>query len=254
MDNSTQDRDDLLMRYLDDEMDDSEKESFERWLRSDAELKEELGRLQLARAAISSYGLKKEVEGVHVSMMKEMRTSFPASRPPLKKLIRYSIAIAASFAALFVAIQGYNFVRLSPERLYNQNYIAYEADVTRGSEETLSPIEKAYREKKYSELTKTVYHRSLTPRETFLRGMAFLQTGDYSRAVTSFQSIISDTTRRDLQLKDETEYYLSLAYLGNRDYDEAIELMEQINENPGHTYNERISKKFIRKVKMLKWR
>jgi hypothetical protein len=55
-------------------------------------------------------------------------------------------------------------------------------------------------------------------------------------------------------LKDVAEYYLALAYLKNNDYDQAIELMNVIHDNSSHLYTKKFSRKYINRVKRLKWR
>ncbi len=256
MDNFTQDTNELLMRYLDGEMDIAEKKAFEEQLAADKTLQEEVDRLQEAKVTVRSYGLKKEIEQVHASMMKEFKHVAPVRKmSSFQKVVRYSVAIAACAALVFISIEGYKFYKLSPNDLYTENHIAYTPDNPRGTEPKENEIETAYREKRYADVTKIVFHRSLTPRESFLRGLSYLETGDLSRAITSFQSVLSDSMKTiDVFTKDGTEYYLALAYLKNRDYDESIELMNKIHDDPRHTYNERFSSKYIRRVKMLKWR
>jgi tetratricopeptide (TPR) repeat protein len=251
MDNSTHDHD-LIIRYIDGELDVAEKKAFEEKLLNDPALRSEVESLQQAKGAVRTYALRSQIADVHASMMKEMKAPV-RGMSPIQRTIRYSVAIAASLALIFIGIQGYRFYKLSPERLYAENYLAYEIPNTRGNEDQLSDMEKAYTEKRYADITKMVFYRSLTPRESFLRGLAFLETGDLSRAITSFQSVLSDT-EADKQTKDGAEYYLALAHLRNRDYDEAIELMSKVHDDPDHTYNERFSSKFIKRVKMVKWR
>ena len=66
--------------------------------------------------------------------------------------------------------------------------------------------------------------------------------------------MISDSTNADKETKDGAEYYLALAHLRNRDFDESIELMTKVHDDPNHMYHERFSSKYIKKVKMVKWR
>jgi hypothetical protein len=84
--------------------------------------------------------------------------------------------------------------------------------------------------------------------------MAYLETKDYSRAVRSFQVVIGEVKDTRTQLRDEAEYYLALAYLEDRDYDQAIELMNAIHNNSSHRYKAKFSRKYINQVKRLKWR
>ena len=173
----------------------------------------------------------------------------------VRSIIRYSVAGAASILLIFIVIEGYKFYTLSPEKLFAENYTAYELTTTRdGNDSTGSKIEKAYKEKNYSEVINLNRLSVLSIKDVFLTGMAFLETKDYSRAVRSFQVVISDSKDNKAVLKDEAEYYLALAYLQDRDYDQAIELMNAIHDNSLHAYTKKFSRKYINRVKRLKWR
>ena len=173
-----------------------------------------------------------------------------------KRIVRYTVAVAASILLIVVCIVGYNFYRLSPERLFNENYTTYELMGARSeNDSTGSEIEKTYREKKYAELIIINKTSVLSVKDIFLTGMAYLETNDLSKAISSFQVVIADVKdNKASELKDAAEYYLALAYLKNNDYDQAIELMNVIHDNSSHLYTKKFSRKYINRVKRLKWR
>jgi len=253
MDNSTYNNGQIL-KWLDGEMTGEEKTSFEKALSADQQLQAEVESLQVARKAIRSYGLKRQVAGVHEEMMKELQTPVKliSSR---RRIIRYTISIAASILLVFVGITAYNFFSLSPERLYGQQFNSYELIITRG-EEGLTTIEKFYKDKNYRaviEATNQVSKNSVE--ENFLSGMSYLEVGNPGGAIAPFREVINrDKATGGTSYLDQAEYDLSLAYLKNKDYDKAIGLMQTIHDNPGHSYHEKFTKSFIRKVKMLSWR
>lgn len=251
MDNSTQYE---LMRYVDGEMTDNEKEEFERRLSTDELLKQEFTNLQIAKEAVKQYGLKTKVAGIHSQMMKEMGEKPVRRMSQTRRTFRYVVAVAASIVLVIVLIEAYKFYTLSPEKLYAKNYTAYELTTTRGGSDTASVIENAYRQKKYSEVIKLNANSVLSIKDVFLTGLAYLETKDYSRAVSSFQVVVAEVKDIKSVLKDASEYYLALAYLQNRDYDQAIELMNSIHNNSSHLYKAKFSRKYINQVKRLKWR
>jgi tetratricopeptide (TPR) repeat protein len=250
MDNSTQYE---LMRYIDGEMTDSEKAEFEKRLETDESVKQEMGNLQLTKEAVRQYGLKEKVAGIHQQMMREMKTPV-RSISNVRRIVRYSVAIAASILLIVVLIEGYKFYKLSPEKLYAESYSSYELTTTRDGEQKESAIEKAYRAKNYGEVIKLNANTVLSIKDVFLTGMAYLETKDYSRAVATFQIVIADVKDEKTTLKDAAEYYLALSYLQNRDYDQAIELMNSIRDNSSHLYKNKFSRSYINQVKRLKWR
>lgn len=252
MDNSTQYE---LMRYIDGEMTENEKIEFEKRIAGDEELKMTIDNLQLTKEAVKQYGLKEKVAGIHQQMMKELRSETPVrSISNVRRIIRYSVAVAASVLLIFLVIEGYKFYTLSPQKLYVENYTAYELTTTRDGNDSLTAIEKAYKEKKYAEVISLNKLSVLTPHDKFLTGMAYMETKDYPRAVRSFQLVIGEVKDDKTILKDVTEYYLALAYLQDRDYDQAIELMNAIQNDPSHLYKAKFSRKYINRVKRLKWR
>jgi tetratricopeptide (TPR) repeat protein len=253
MDNSTQYD---LMRYIDGEMTLNEKEEFEKRLATDDLLQNELSGLQMAKEAVKKYGLKEKVGGIHRQMMKELKAE-TAVKPinNLRSTIRYIVAVAASVLLIFVVIEGYKFYTLSPEKLYDESYMAYELTTIRGnSDSTESAIAKAYRDKNYAQVIDLNKNSVLSIKDVFLTGMSFLEMKDYAKAISSFQVVIGDVKENKTVLKDAAEYYLSLAYLRNRDYDQAIELMNAIHDNSSHLYKGKFSRKYINRVKRLKWR
>ena len=169
----------------------------------------------------------------------------------LKRIIRYTIAIAAILLLIFLLIVGYNFYTLSPGRLFRENYAAYELT----SKDSASFIEKAYHEKKFTEVIKLNRGSVLSIKDVFLTGLSYLETNDMPRAISNFQVVIADVKNDTSSvLKHAAEYYLALAYLQNSDYDQAIELMNSISNNSSHLYKNRFSNKYINSVKRLKWR
>lgn len=172
----------------------------------------------------------------------------------LRRMIRYAVAVAASVLLIFVVIEAYKFYTLSPDKLYSSNYSAYELAPRPDSSDSASAIEEAYHEKQYDEVINLNRSSVLSIQDIFLTGIAYLEKRDYAKAISSFQVVIADVKDNKFALKDAAGYYLALAYLQNSDYDQAIELMTTIHNDPSHLYNSRFNRKYINKVKRLKWR
>jgi len=167
----------------------------------------------------------------------------------LQRIARYSVTVIASVLLIFVCIETYKFYRLTPNRLFNEKYKSY--DLANDTNETR--IMKAYHEKKYGEVINLNANSVLSVKDIFLTGMAFLETNDLSRAISSYQVVLADV-KNDPELKETAEYYLALAYLKNNDYDQSIELMNAIHNNSSHLYTKKFSRKYINRVKRMKWR
>ena len=258
MDNPAQGHNGLLMRYLDGEMTEKEKLEFENVLGNDKELRQELQDLKIAKDAVRLYGLKKKVAEIHQLMMEEIKPVKPPVQRfrQLTKVFRYVIAIAASIILLFLLVEAYNFYMLNSEGLFGEKYSEYKLSASVKNTTANPGIEKAYKSAKYQQII--AYHNKKsfnTSNDLFFLGIAYLKTENLSKAIQSFNSIIDKNklTKTDTLL-DETEYYLALTYLKNKDYDQAIVLMKKIHEDPQHLYNKKFTSTYIRRVKMLKWR
>ena len=261
MDNSTHTMSEKLVQYLDGELTGPEKEIIEQRLAADKELNDELESLKAAREAIKLYGLQQKVSGIHQQMMEEMQTPVKKMNPiaigSARRIIRYSIAVAASVVLIVGGIAGYNFYDLSSNKVFASNYHSYELNTVRDGDSTqVSPVEKAYREKDYKGTVALIsQQRSPSVKETFLAGMSNMELGNNAKAIEELKKVIagSEDAKNNL-FKDQAEYYLALTYIRDKDYDFALDMLRSIKENPGHLYNKKVTGKLIRQVKMLKWR
>jgi tetratricopeptide (TPR) repeat protein len=256
MDNSTQPNE-TLIKYLDDELTSAEREEFERRLVIDAGLRQELEDLKTARAAVRLFGLKQQVGSIHHQMMAE-RKSQPVVRSisPVRRVIRYSISIAASIFLVATIVIGYYFFTLSSAGLYNSQYHAYELPAVRGESNAPSQLEMDYQRGQYNAVIEDRQKiQNASPKDEFLAGIAYLQTDNIATAISSFQSVIKKNRSANTSIfNDDAQYYLALSYLRHKDYDRCLELIETIRNNPSHLYHDQFSRGFVRKVKMLRWR
>jgi len=255
MDNSTPNMSEKLLQYLDGELMGAEKESLERQLATDPSLEAELESLKTTREAVKLYGLQQKVSGIHQQMMDEMQA--PVRKiSPTKKIVRYSIAVAASVILIVAGIFAYNFYNLSSNKVFASNYRSYELSITRDGGNELTPAEKAYSEKNYQEVLRI--HdagEDKTAKGEFLCGAASLELENNSMAIKCFKEVLDiNKQSATVILQDETEYYLALSYLRNKDYDLTLELLREIKDNPAHLYHEKVTGKLIRQIKMLKRR
>lgn len=254
MDNSTH-NDDILVRYLDGELPEVEKSNLKNRLANDKLLQEQYDSLLLTREAVRQYGLKIKVGSIHQQMMSELQQPVRKLNPA-RKLYRIAAAVAAGIILMIAGFWVYNFYNLSGEKLYSDNYKSYELANTRDVNSTLTDAEKAYSGKNYQEVIR-IHDMAAEPsvKTEFLCGVAAMELNNNSKAITCFKEVLQLNKASNLSvLKDEAEYYLSLSYLRNGDYDFSLELLDKIRSDKEHTYHAAVTKKLIRQVKMLKWR
>ncbi|MFI5185277.1 MAG: hypothetical protein ACHQF0_00975 [Chitinophagales bacterium] len=257
MDNSTQ-QTELIMLYLDGEMNTREKDDFENRLASDESMQQELEDLKTARDAVKLFALKQQVAAVRGRMQEEIKPqAIVRKMSTARRIVKYSLATAASVLLIAICVLAYNFFSLSPDKLYNEKYNSFELSTLRGDNETpVTDVEKAYRQKDYKkvlDLSTTWTETSI--RDEFLTAISYLELNKPSEAINLFNGVLElDQKSTHPVYRDEAEYYLALSYLKTRSYDKALELMNAIHDSPSHLYHAKFTKGFIRKVRMLKMR
>jgi len=246
-----------LVQYLDGDLPESEHQELTRQLAADAVLQEQYDSLLQTREAIRQYGLQQQVASLHRQMMQEFSQAPVKKMPQSRRTLRYVLSIAASILLLVVGYMGYQFINLSAEKLYSSNYAHYDLSATRGAApESVTAADKAYQEGNYREVVRlAATGTDQSSRSYFLAGASALELKDYTGAVSYFNKVLElNRTTGEKKFNDDAEYYLALTYIRTRDLDYALELLNKIKDDPEHTYNSKVSRSLIRKVKMLKWR
>ncbi|HWI91339.1 MAG TPA: hypothetical protein VNT20_08685 [Flavisolibacter sp.] len=239
------DNEEILMRYLDGEMDGAEKEMFESQLQTDSALKQRLESLQVAIASVQQYGTAEKVKAVHAEMMQELSSVHKESKVVLmRRFVKYSLAIAASVIIILVGVNIFT-SQPSSEKLYNEAFVDYGVSGVRGGENR-DDIAKLYQLHNYKAVTEKSTSQNLVSKDSLLIGLSFLQQNKLTDAINWFKAISIQGS-----MKDDAEFYLALAYLKNKNYDEALKLMEQIHSNAGHVYHNQFSEAYINKVQKL---
>lgn len=218
----------------------------EEQIASDPQLQEELKNLQLARQAVRLHGMKTEVAGIHNEMMKELKNRRRAPR----SITRYTMSIAAGVILVVVGVITYNYFSVSTEKVFNEYYRPYELITVRG-EGSESSFEKAYREKNYTTVVRIA--DTALVKDLFLSGIAYLGLEDPPRAIARFRQVLAkNNINGTVSFKDESEYYMALALVLDRQYDAALALLQQIKDSPSHLYREKVTSSLINKVKRLR--
>lgn len=256
MNNSTPDMNELLVQYLDGELQGADKQNIEAQLAADAALQQQYDSLLLTRESIRYYGLNSKVAGIHQQMMQEMNAAPVKSISQSRRILRYALSVAASLLLLVGGYIAYQFFTLSPDKVYGANYQPYELSSTRDGNTSETATEKAYREGNYKEVMRIYTAKEdNSTKAAFLNGAAALRLNDYTKAISSFTAVLdANKTASAKTLNDDAEYFLAMTYIRTRDYDYALELLDKIKADPAHTYNSKVTKKLMRQVRMLKWR
>lgn len=252
MDNAASKISDQLVSYLDGVLTQADTETIEKRLAIDSAVLAEYESLLLTRAAIRHYGLKCEVAEVHKKMMKEIQQTVK-KRSKTRIIVRYTIA-AASLVLLISGYIAYKSSTLSSDKIFTSNYLTYQLSVTLDVNYTLTPVEKAFGKKNFTEVLRIHDAKEdKTTKAEFLTGVASLELKNNRKAIKCFNEVIEMNTGTTTPvLQDESEYYLALAYIKTKNYENALILLNKIDENEQHKYRNLISAKLINQVKKLK--
>jgi tetratricopeptide (TPR) repeat protein len=136
--------------------------------------------------------------------------------------------------------------------VYNAQYVAYNIPVARGSNE-LSAIEGAYQNKEFLNVSSIASQlENLESKGLFLAGAAAMETNQFDKAITFFNSLLqkntSDTT---VDYNDDASYYLALAFLKKKDYVQSLALFSAIYKDKQHNYYSKVTEGLLIKIKKL---
>ncbi|HYE55776.1 MAG TPA: tetratricopeptide repeat protein [Chitinophagaceae bacterium] len=236
----------LLIQYLDNELDAVERASVETALAADQDLQNLLERLKLAKLAFSQYARREAVAGILSDEKKE-------SAPVVKiNRMRSVLRIAAVLLVLLVIGGIVQYSLLDAQRLYSAQYKQYTLGTTRAAE-SASPLERAYRNHNFGDVI-AIYEKndSLSNTDHFLAGQAYLQTGNATRAIVAFENQININGVLPFKpYQDDAEYYLALSYLKLGEVSTALELFEKINQQPQHAYSKEVGTWFLTRLRWL---
>ena len=254
MDSSQNSSPGQLLLYLDKEMSSDEQLAFEKELLSNEQLRSAFDSLQQARGAVILYGIKEQVSRIHKEAWIINSKQAPVIKmPAYRKFAKYAVVAAACIILIFIAVDRYNYSKISADSLYAEQFTRYEPVASRGSIETISATEKAYTTKNYNEVI-SIYRSTAfpDPKQMIMAGVAYLETSQALRAVEVFQSLLATNKLNNTTFfNDEASYYLALAYLKNRTYLPAVELMEKIHADKGNAYSQKFSDEYIDRVKKI---
>ncbi|HEX6332810.1 MAG TPA: tetratricopeptide repeat protein [Flavisolibacter sp.] len=239
-----------ILRYLDGEMPDAEKRDFENQMQADEVLRQQVQDMALAIEAVRHAGTVATVRSVHADMMKELPGKKPASVVPFGRVVRYTMAAAASVLLIFTMVQGYLFYRLDAEEVYGDAFVNYEVSATRGAATTETPVASAYSRRKYNEVIAQA-GQATDARDSFLVALAYIDGKQPDRAIPLLAAIHA---QKHSTLAADAQFYLGMAWLQKKDYDKSLAYLRPIYEDDEHLYHDHVPRRLIRKLKMLQWK
>ena len=163
---------------------------------------------------------------------------------------KWSLRIAAIFILMIAGIGVYEYTTISSNSMYSQIYQPYETRTSRGNEE-LSPVESAYTKGDFTaSITAFLSQRIHSTADYFYVGQAYLATNKTNEAVSNFENALHSAGVSH-QYKQESEFYLALAYLRANELGKSTALFEKIHNDPNHLFHDKVSGWFMKKLYFL---
>jgi hypothetical protein len=223
----------ILIDYLDKQLGPEETTQVERLLQQDAEVKSDWQYLNLAVETVYLDSISEKVNVIRQAFNKNKTSTAKPEQATVRTMFKISMRIAAILIVLISCAVFYKYASVNNQSVYNKQFTEYELSNARGQETHNAEVD-AYRNKNWKEVV-SIYNNKNdnTNKSIFLAAMAQMELNNYPQAVVLFENILKSG---DNSFREETEYYLSLAYLMNHQENKSIQLLDKIKADTGHTY------------------
>lgn len=247
----------VLDQYLDGQLDAEAAQQLEQQLTQDKSLREQLDALIMSRDAIRSHALRQRMQQLHrdnIAQVREGGQVIDVSQRTSSSRSIYVWPLRVA-AALLIGILGYGAIQyatLSPRAVYEEQYLSYRLPISRSTEFQMTPLDSLYQQHNYQAVIQLFEDQTETSRrDTFLAGLAYLETDNYARAIANFTQLQSTAGSDAATFQHETDYYLALTYLQNGQTEPALTLFEKIRSQEDHLYRNNISTTDLWKLRLL---
>jgi hypothetical protein len=226
----------ILIDYLDQQLSPDTSSGVEKMVLENKEAAADLLYLKLAVDAVRQDVIRQRVSQILEASVTKQQTE-KQKHGIVRNLYRTSFRVAAVIILLAGIVALYKFISVNSQSLYEKQYSDYELSNSRGQEKT-DDLSRAYQNKNWNAVLALYQNEAVhSNKSTFLAGMAEIQEKHFPQAVNILEnSIEADTRTSDSSFRDETEYYLSLAYLMDHKVNKSIALMDKIKADPSHPY------------------
>ncbi len=235
----------ILVDYLDNQLQGEERLGAAQMLQEDSAAAEELQRLRFSVALVREAALFEQVKAAR----DEFYTA--AKVVPMQK--KESGAVVRSFsknvlrvAAMLLLFAGagsvYKYSVTNASSVFDDNYTSFELSTSRGVN-TDGALEQAYRDKNWNQVANLAsVETEKTNKTRFLAGVAAMELKDYNKANRLFSEIIQANRNSNEPLfQDEAEYYLAMADLAGGKTADGLRMVKAIRADKTHLFYRKAS-------------
>jgi hypothetical protein len=229
-----------LIDYLDRQLNQEESVGVESALKLDKDLDKEWLYLNLAIDTVRLDAINQKVTSIRQLQVKN-ETSEKPEPAVIHNIYKISFRVAAIIVLFICVASVYKYGSVSNQSFYNKQFTGYELSNRRGQEAHNEEVD-AYRNNNWNEVVSNFKAgENKSNQRSFLAAMAEMHLNHFPDAISIFENIIF-TKSADKDYVEESEYYLSLAYLMNHQGAKAIQIINKIKSNPNHLYYPIVSK------------
>lgn len=229
-----------LIDYLDKQLNQEESDRMESALQEDIDLKKELTYLNFAVDTVRLDVINQKVASVRLLQEKE-QTVAKTAPAILRNMYKISLR-AAAVIVLFLGVAAvYKYTSVTDQSFYDKQFSGYELSNRRGQNSHEAEAD-AYQNNRWNEVI-SIYKAETnhSNQQSFLAAMSEMQLNHFQNATNIFENLLNSKSG-DTSFVEESEYYISLAYIMNHDEKSAIQMINKIKANPNHTYYPIVSK------------
>lgn len=226
----------LIEKYLADKLDEEEKVLF------DNLLDDENFRLELQKQAALLDHIKDQEDKVLKAKLRSLDAESTASdsKPNFTTVwLRYIIAAILLLTSLFLIRHFTTIDKSEYLALINKYNVTYPAEVVeRGGSDVLSLEYKEavslYAQKKYKEADRAFAQlKNKSDKSVLYRANSLIALGEYKTAIRLLKTNLSTY---NIRVRENTQWYLAMAYLGNSQESEAKDILQKIQNTKSHIF------------------
>ena len=226
----------ILIDYLDGQMNPEEIARVEHNVENNIATASELLYLKMAIETVRTEALQAKVSGIRQAFENNQTTTLKSQKAIVRSMNVVVMRVAAVLFVLLTSAALYKYASVNNQSIYNRQFSGYDLNVTRGSETPPNVEVQAYRNKNWNEVIAAYSAEAVkSNKSTFLAAMAEMQLSHFQNAVSLFESILQPNAA-DHSFQDESEYYLSLAYMMNHEEAKSLQMINKIKADTSHTY------------------
>jgi hypothetical protein len=232
---------DILIDYLDRQLSPEETSRIENLIQQDTLVAGEMAYLKLAIDTVRLNAIQEKVSAVRRSQKSVQFGQKLPEQAIVRNIYKTGLRVAAIFVLLLGTAALYKYVSVTNQSVFNKQFTSYELGNTRGAE-TRDAEEEAYRNKDWNEVI-AIFNADnyKSDKSRFLAAMAEMQLTHFAEAEVLFENLLNSPSA-DNSFREESEYYISLAYLMDHKEQKAVGMLNKIKADTSHTYYPLVSK------------